>query len=66
MEKVKKQQFEDEAGYDSPTSSSSKKKNESTFQEVINVKIKKSDNQIIKLSINLLQDYVSDIKERAF
>ena len=68
MDKVKKQELVDEGGNDSPRSSfsSKKKQPETTSSDIISVKIKKSDNQIIKLTINLLMDHVIDIKEKVF
>ncbi|CDW85344.1 UNKNOWN [Stylonychia lemnae] len=63
MNKGKKQQFVDEPGYDSPTSS---KLDIPTPQDIICIKIKKSDNQIVKIAINLKVDFVIDIKERVF
>eukprot|EP00347_Sterkiella_histriomuscorum_P010989 403374171 len=60
---MKNQKFEDEPGYDSPSTS---KQEIPTPQDIITIKIKKSDNQIVKLSINLKVDFVIDIKDRVF
>lgn len=35
-------------------------------QEIFTIKIKKSDNTIVKLTVNVSQDTVKDLKERAF
>lgn len=65
----KKQHFTDEiaSGYDSPTNHSNDSRvMKPAPSDIFAIKIKKSDNTIVKITINVVADTVKDLKDRVF